>query len=608
MINAIDLKNRLHGQIEAVLLHLLPNGKKMGKEWKVGGLSGEPGESLGVVLTGAKIGVWKDFATDETGDILDLWKAVRDLGFREMFDEACRFVGLTNVEPMRKKEKPPTPEVAKLPMRGSRVHEYLQGRGLGDQVLIKYRVRTLHHAGSPDWIAWSLHDWEDDRLLEVKATHIDLNEKHKKQIWSTPPYHTLFGWWTVKDTDRAVCITEGEIDCLSVDQMMPGIPVLSMPSGVSNLEWIENDYDRLNMFERIYVLTDSDKPGEECAQKIAHRLGLARTYRVKIPNLAGCKDANDILMRAADLEENEINAAYWINEAQTYAPETIREAKSLARAMKNILARQNSNEKATFVFPSINFNIRDGETTILSGYPFGGKSNLLYQILLHEMEHNDERVLVGSYEINSEEIAFEMARMRYGKGMTPENIDQVCEWLNDRCFFLTPDDPVSIDDLWRDMDYAAARYGCTRFAFDSLHFIVPKDEYVFQDDFVRKLHRKTKSMDVATILIAHAGIKSKGVDRIPGLGDVGGSDGVVKPVDNGITMWRNFEKKQAIDEAGGSPSDSILNMPDAVFSIWKQRVTGVERNYNLWFDPERKLFRDTFHNPMKSETGQKEIF
>jgi twinkle protein len=614
MINAVDLKNRLHGQIESVLNHLFPDGKREGKDWVVGDLSGVAGASLKVCMTGARIGIWNDFSSDDKGgDILDLWMRTRDLSFKEMFDEAARFVGISNVEPIRKKEKPLTPEVPRLPMRGSRVHEYCKGRGISDTTLIKYRVRTIERHGDPDWIAWHIHDFEDDRLLTVKAVAIDLNEKGKKQFWSTPPYHTLMGWWTVKPSDRAICITEGEFDMLSLDQMDPGCPVLSMPSGASNLEWIENDYDRLNMFERIYVCTDTDEAGEKAALQIANRLGLARTYRMKIPDLAGCKDANDILVRADQLEPEEIDASYWLNKAETYAPETIREAKSLVPGMLRLLERSQKEEKITFLFPTINFNIRPGETTILSGYPSGGKSNLLYQIILHELEMG-ERVLIGSYEINSEEMAFEMARMKHGRHLDPAHIEEVAEWLNDKCYFLTPDDPVSIPDLWRDMDYAAARYGVTRFAFDSLHFIVPKDEYVEQDTFVKKLHRKTKTMDVASILICHASVKKIGIDRIPGMAEVEGSGGLCRPVDNGVAMWRNHAKKVAIDEALGPDgctkelAREIMDMHDSVFSIWKQRGNGVERNYRLWFNPDTKLFRTTLNDPIEQKPGQEEIF
>src|SRR5688572_11629721 len=70
-----DLKRALTARVEDVTAYLLPNGKRDRNEWRVGSVDGEEGQSLGVHLAGAKAGVWHDFAADEGGDLIDLWKA-----------------------------------------------------------------------------------------------------------------------------------------------------------------------------------------------------------------------------------------------------------------------------------------------------------------------------------------------------------------------------------------------------------------------------------------------------------------------------------------------------------------------------------------------------
>ncbi len=64
---------------EALCRDLLPEGRREGAEWRCGSVQGEPGKSLGVHLTGAKAGVWSDFAPGQGGDALDLVKAARNL-------------------------------------------------------------------------------------------------------------------------------------------------------------------------------------------------------------------------------------------------------------------------------------------------------------------------------------------------------------------------------------------------------------------------------------------------------------------------------------------------------------------------------------------------
>lgn len=51
---------------------LLPGGRREGRHWRCGDLSGAPGQSLIVDLRGTHAGHWRDFASGEFGDALDL--------------------------------------------------------------------------------------------------------------------------------------------------------------------------------------------------------------------------------------------------------------------------------------------------------------------------------------------------------------------------------------------------------------------------------------------------------------------------------------------------------------------------------------------------------
>ena len=73
-MNISELAAMLADQAESVCLKLLPGGKREGAEWCVGSVNGEPGKSLKVRLSGSKRGIWSDFATGESGDLVDLWR------------------------------------------------------------------------------------------------------------------------------------------------------------------------------------------------------------------------------------------------------------------------------------------------------------------------------------------------------------------------------------------------------------------------------------------------------------------------------------------------------------------------------------------------------
>jgi hypothetical protein len=88
-----ELRNRLLDQLEAVLIYLFPNGKRQGTRFVVGNVQGDAGDSLVIELEGPKRGVWIDFATGESGDVLALWAAVRGFAVPRDFGELLDDVG-----------------------------------------------------------------------------------------------------------------------------------------------------------------------------------------------------------------------------------------------------------------------------------------------------------------------------------------------------------------------------------------------------------------------------------------------------------------------------------------------------------------------------------
>jgi hypothetical protein len=153
-LDASELARRLAREAEAVCREYLSNGRRAGRYWLVGDVRNTPGRSLFVRLHDSPkgpAGKWKDAATGEHGDLLDIIRerlALRD--FREVANEARRSLNLPRSAP----ELAHVP-VRPLALRGSRdrarrlfaisrpiegtlVEHYLQRRGIG----------AVHHGGS----------------------------------------------------------------------------------------------------------------------------------------------------------------------------------------------------------------------------------------------------------------------------------------------------------------------------------------------------------------------------------------------------------------------------------------------------------------------------
>ena len=113
LVDIGEVARMLNARAAALAPELLPAGRRDGHEWRAGSVAGERGASLAVHLTGAKAGVWADFASGETGDALDLVAAVVCGGDkRQAATWARRWLGLEPGEAGRPIAAPRAPSRA----------------------------------------------------------------------------------------------------------------------------------------------------------------------------------------------------------------------------------------------------------------------------------------------------------------------------------------------------------------------------------------------------------------------------------------------------------------------------------------------------------------
>jgi hypothetical protein len=147
-MDAGQIARRLAEQAEQVAAYLLPNGRLQGREWVVGNVKGEKGQSLKICTSGSRSGLWSDFATGEKGDVLDLWCSVRCCSLSEAISEAKAYLGIQEprvVLPRRRSYRKPEKPKATTPR--SKVLEYLHSRALTERSLKAYQVAELAQRG-----------------------------------------------------------------------------------------------------------------------------------------------------------------------------------------------------------------------------------------------------------------------------------------------------------------------------------------------------------------------------------------------------------------------------------------------------------------------------
>ncbi len=106
-LTVAEIAQRLAAQAQAVARALLPSGhlEGGGQFWSAGDTAGNKGQSLKVNLTGARRGQWKDFASNEFGDLIDLIMATQGLDKGAAVQWAKAYLGLEHRSTPRSPEE-----------------------------------------------------------------------------------------------------------------------------------------------------------------------------------------------------------------------------------------------------------------------------------------------------------------------------------------------------------------------------------------------------------------------------------------------------------------------------------------------------------------------
>src|SRR5712671_2379373 len=154
--DASELARRLARDAETVCRHYLSNGRRQGRYWTVGDVRNAPGRSMFVRLSGPESGPgaaghWTDAASAEYGDLLDVIReSCGFIDFRDVADEARRFLSLPRAEPRRTPKPVRTPVPAGSPEAAQRLFAMSQPirRTLVETYLRNRGIKAVHDAGA----------------------------------------------------------------------------------------------------------------------------------------------------------------------------------------------------------------------------------------------------------------------------------------------------------------------------------------------------------------------------------------------------------------------------------------------------------------------------
>lgn len=575
-------------QVEAVAVMLLPGGKRQGHEWCAGSIGGEAGSSLKVHMTGHKAGVWSDFATGQSGDLIDLWAAARGLDMRQTLAEVRDYLGVREQRienPRRVFSKPSREGVqALLPQHAQWLSEV---RKITPATAARFKLASRKGA----LMFPSLRDGE---LIAAKYRKIPA----KEFFVDADCEPVLFGWQALTGSERVIALVEGELDALAAAEY--GIPALSVPfgggKGAKQGQWIESEFDRLAMFDTLFVCMDSDEPGQEAAAEIVNRLGRERCRVATLPR----KDFNACLIDG--VAKDEVLAA--LAASKTMDPEQLRQASEFGEALVSEFAVKVGAEagvrlpwdkcESTVV-------LRPEEVSVWLGVNGHGKSQGMGQITLGAMAQG-YRCCVASMEFKPVKWLKRMVRQAAAlEHPTPAYVRHIAHWFHDKLWVFEATGTAKADEILEVFAYAARRYGVQFFLIDNLAKCgLAEDDYNGQKAFIDRLGDFAKDYSVHVALVHH--MRKPKDENAPGSKmDAKGTGAITDMVDTVAVWWRNKPKEQAIKAAqlkGVEPDPEFASKPDGLLIFGKQRNGEEEPTYALWFDqPSMQFLGKPDHRP-----------
>lgn len=313
----------------------------------------------------------------------------------------------------------------------------------------------------------------------------------------------LFGQQKFSSGGKRVYITEGEIDCLSLYQVLKDLSgdqwkhldpcVVSLPHGSSSAaKALSNNQDFLNKFDEIVLVFDQDEAGRDAVQKCCSFLDIKKT---KIATFSE-NDPNDMLLKG---KSSELKWAV-LTQARGYQPEGITTSLELLSE-----ALRPSQEGSQWPWPSLT-KLTHGRHPGLYGIGAGvgiGKTEFFHELIYHIVE--TEKKPVGIFLL--EESPQRTVRITAGKHLcTPlhrpdteynqEDVESTIAGFSsptEKLYLFDHKGSRDWDSIYSQCKYLAAVHGVRDLIIDPLTAIISHEE-----NTDRALHKLMADMSVLT--------------------------------------------------------------------------------------------------------------
>ena len=414
-------------------------------------------------------------------------------------------------------------------------------------------------------------EYDENRNIISHFYPITVNKKvkaYKKRIVATKDFRSI-GRAEVPELfnqcnsgkRKNLVITEGEVDCLSILEMLTKakaqFDVVSIVNGAQSARRnIASNLEFINKYEKVFLAFDNDEHGIEAAKDVAHIIKPGKAHIVNSVH----KDANEALCKE---QIDSYLQDVW--SAKTYKPDNFVSGEKIWDAFK---------ERSTIKsipYPNclkgLNdklFGMRLGEITLFTSGTGSGKSTVVKETILNLLDNTEDKIGLISLEESIGDTATKLIGMSINKNIRmPEDVTEEEArkgyekvFGDERLILLDHQGSVADTSLLDRIEYLAA-LGCRYLILDHLTIAVSEgidgatgNEAV--DKVMSDLLKVTKRYNIHMTLISHLR-KSSGDSKsfeegiMPNLDSIKGSGSVKQVSFDIIGFARNMMATEKAD-------------------------------------------------------------
>ena len=381
----------------------------------------------------------------------------------------------------------------------------IKDRGISEETCKKYGVKASMNNGMIGTHIYPYHD-ETGSLIGMKTRYV----KNKQfSIVGSTSNSGLFGQ-QLFNGGKYVTITEGEVDALSVYQMLGSkYPVVSIKNGVSSaLKDIKKSYDWLDKFESIVLNFDNDEVGREASKKVAELFQPGKVKIVKLPE--SYKDANDMAVRR---KYEEYTKCWW--NAPVHAPDGIIKGTQLLDEVLKPIVKSSINYGWKGL-DELTYGIRSGELVTITAGTGLGKTSVIKELVYHIFKSTESNIgmimLEESPKITALDIMGTEANLPLRRPDVNLSDEDKTNYFNKtvgtgRFYFYNHFGSNSVDNIISRVRYMAKALDCKFIVLDHISMIVSSQEFGEErkalDEIMTKLRTLVQETDVALICVSH---------------------------------------------------------------------------------------------------------